>query len=252
MMFQGSPIAEDLKRAVRLVEARVAWKRNCVPFLGHTLTFVRSHWWDDSTPDSFAREIVPYFETLGSLRSGLTVIDAGAATGMFATAWAAHDPTSRIFAFEPSPRQRILLQRNLRLNGVSAQVAVSPQGLWNREEALSFRTHGALSSVANAAQMPGGYLFTEYIPAVTLDGWIAARDITKVDLIKMDIEGAELEALAGMKNTLQAHRPTLLIQAYHLRAGTRTFERCAEQLRASGYTCREVDATGLLHATPAT
>jgi FkbM family methyltransferase len=242
--MSGMPF-DGPKRAVRVVEALVARRIERVPFAGRELRFIRSRWWDDT--GQFAEEIGPYFDVLDSARQYRTIIDAGAATGMFSVAASVVYPGARIHAFEPSRRQRILLARNARLNGVASRVTVWPLGLWDQAGALPFRTHGAMSSFAGVSMLPSGLPFTERARVTTLDYWAAT---TVVDLIKMDIEGAELEALAGARALLVRDRPDVLVQAYHPRDGARTLERCAALLTDVGYAPREAARhPGLLVAT---
>ena len=95
--------------------------------------------------------------------------------------------------------------------------------------------------------LPAGLPFGERVPVTTLDRWAGAMT---VDLLKMDIEGAELEALAGAREVLARDRPDVLVQAYHPRDGARTLERCAALLGDLGYDAREVARhPGLLFAT---
>ena len=239
---------ERTKRTVRLIEALVARRTERVSFAGQSLRVIRSRWWHDD----FTQEILPYFEALDGARAGgtrayRTIVDAGAATGLFSIAAALLYPAARVHAFEPSLRQRILLARNRRLNGLASRITVWPLGLWDRPGALPFRTHGAMSSFEPVSMLPRGLAFTERARVTTLDYWGAT---TPIDLIKMDIEGAELEALAGARAVLARDHPDVLVQAYHLRDGARTLERCAALLADVGYTAREVAAhPGLLVAT---
>jgi FkbM family methyltransferase len=52
-------------------------------------------------------------------------------------------------------------------------------------------------------------------PATTLDAYVREKSLTRVDFIKMDIEGGELGALAGLGETIQIHRPQLAVSIYH-------------------------------------
>jgi FkbM family methyltransferase len=236
---------ERAKRLLRLAEALVAHRTARVPFAGRTLRFIRSRWWDDTT--LFTEEIGPYFDVLDAAHPYRAIVDAGAATGLFAVAAAVSYPAAEIHAFEPSPRQRILLARNARLNGVASRVTIWPVGLWDSDGTLPFRTHGALSSFAPVSMLPRGLSFAERARVTTLDHWAAT---TRIDLIKMDIEGAELEALAGARELLARDHPDVLVQAYHPRDGARTLERCATLLAGVGYEAREVARhPGLLFAT---
>jgi hypothetical protein len=53
------------------------------------------------------------------------------------------------------------------------------------------------------------------VTTVTLDDLVGERGLERVDFIKLDIEGAEVNALEGAANTLRRHRPRLAIAAYH-------------------------------------
>jgi FkbM family methyltransferase len=241
---------DRLKNLIRVTEAAATRRTDTVPFEGGTLRFIRSRWWHDATPEIFASEIGPYLEALRDRGPYTTIVDAGAATGMFAVAAGARFPGAVIHAFEPSLRQRILLRRNIRLNGRGDRVRLWPLGLWESSGALPFRTHGAMSSLAGATMLPADLPFPERALVTTLDAW--ARDTTsdRIDLIKMDIEGAELEALAGAQAVLRRDRPDVLVQAYHIRDGCRTLERCARLLTDAGYAAREIPGhPGLLLGT---
>jgi FkbM family methyltransferase len=242
-------MTELLKRATRLVEAVLTPRRSTLSHGGRDLHFVRSVWWHDAHQESFDHEISPYFATVSPGRQYRRICDVGAATGLFSVAACVHFPAAHLHAFEPSRRQRILLGRNLRLNGFSGRVDVTPAGLWNESAVMRFRTHGAISSLRSATALPPTLDFGERVPVVTLDEWTRARSIIGIDLIKMDIEGAELEAIQGARQTLLRDRPELLIQAYHMRDGVRTFDRCATALQALGFQVREAPSSpGLLHA----
>ena len=240
---------ELLKRTTRIVEAAATPRRSRVRFADRDLRFVRSIWWHDAHQPSFDAEIVPYFDALTAGRAFTRVCDAGAATGLFAVAACVRFAGARVDAFEPSVRQRLLLRRNLHLNGLSPRVTIVPSGLWNEPGVMEFRTHGAISSFRAVTSLPAALAFSERVPVTTLDHWARQAGVAGIDLLKMDIEGAEIEALEGAIATLRRDRPELLIQAYHLRDGVRTFDRCARLLQDLGYTVREAPATpGLLHA----
>jgi len=239
---------DRFKRLVRNIEVFLTPRENIIKFYDKSIPVVKSIWWDDSTQDIFDREILIYFKYLRNKIYG-TIIDAGSANGYFSLACAILYPSSKIYAFEPSLRYRIIIRRNMHKNNTSGSIRIIPLGLWNKDTELPFRTHGAISSIKGIGSIPTEYDFKELIKVCTLDGYCERYDIMRVDLIKMDIEGSEIEALEGAKNILMNQSPELLIQAYHLRDNLRTYEGCASFLKAMGYTCYEADPpSGLLHA----
>ena len=239
-----------LKLVLRLVEARISPWKATVRFDGHRIRAIRSLWWNDVEQRYFDAEITPYFRPLASSTEPLVIVDAGAACGLFSLATCFFFPASIIWAFEPSERQRILLARNQALNGIDGRINVLSFGLWNSEDCLSFRTHGAMSSLREVSGLPNYLGFMESVQTLSLDSWAKQSKLRRLDLIKMDIEGAEIEALEGAGEVLRQYQPRLLIQAYHKRDGVRTFERCARYLTQFGYQCRELKPeSGLLYAS---
>lgn len=222
--------------------------KRVVKFRGNTFRFYSTYWWSDVSQDLLETEIAPYFNALEKDFRPSLIIDVGAATGHFAILAAKLFPESTIYAFEPSQRQRILLMRNARLNG-SDRIEIQPCGLWNRFDEMAFRTNGAESSFESVSRFRGQLPFLEKVPVLPLDDWAREQNISRIDLIKMDAEGAEVEILEGATEILKRDHPRLLIQAYHLRDGLRTLEQCAQKLEALSYRTWEFGhATGLLCA----
>jgi FkbM family methyltransferase len=242
---------DSLKNAVRTLEARLTLRTTHILCRGHRLTFYRSAWWVSERQSIFDEEILPYLAAIQQPVEDLRcIVDAGAATGAFSIAAARLSPRAAFVLFEPSVRQRVLLERNLRLNGLDqARARVFDTALWDREETVPFRSIGAMSAIESASALAGTLSFPEQVATTTLDRWCDRERPERIDLIKMDIEGAEIEAIRGARQTLSRFKPELLVMAYHVRHGTRTFERCATALTELGYRVTErPEARGLLHA----
>jgi FkbM family methyltransferase len=239
-----------LKLLIRLLEARMTPRKSVIRFNGHDIRLIRSIWWNDAEQPNFNAEIIPYFQSLSPSTEPLVIVDAGAACGLFSLAICFFYPTAKVWAFEPSERQRILLARNLKINRMDSRIRITSLALWNYKDCKSFRTHGSMSSLREVSGLPSYLAFTESVQTVPLYEWFKRSKLRRLDLIKMDIEGAEIEALEGASELLQQHHPRLLIQAYHQRDGVRTFERCAKYLTSYGYQCRELKPeSGLLEAS---
>lgn len=141
---------------------------------------------------------------------GDCIIDAGACFGDTALAFAsgAGDPGS-VHAFEIDPANLAVAQDNLAQNPrAGGRVRLNPLALGS--EAGTLYRHGS-GPGAQVRADPGG----EPVEVTTLDAYADARQLGKVDFIKMDIEGAEMDALLGAKETLIRHRPRLAISLYH-------------------------------------
>jgi FkbM family methyltransferase len=153
----------------------------------------------DDITDELKRSLKGYL-LKHNLKEGETVVDCGAYIGEF-TLYAAKavGPSGRVIAFEPDPAIYKRLMANIELNGF-ANVAALNKGVWSRAGTLKFvgdsiKGYSFMSAEKDAAAID--------VPVVSLDDELKSLNITKVDFIKMDVEGAELEALKGMARTLK-------------------------------------------------
>jgi len=139
------------------------------------------------------------------------VVDVGANIGLHTLALAdivSGWPKSRVIAYEPRMELVKRLHSNLKLNNLSDVVSVNQIGLWSEPGRISFNedTH-------NFNQGVGRYDPTSnnFIEVTSLD-----KDLlnlpTPISLIKIDVEGAELEVLRGGINLLEKHRPYIVLE----------------------------------------
>ena len=142
------------------------------------------------------------------VQDGDVVVDAGGCWGDTALYFAQR--ASKVFCFECVPSNLKILDENLTMNEqFSRRIKVIQRALWNRsQEKLVFQDTGPGSSATGGTN--GVQVITE-----TLDDFIHANSIERVNFIKMDIEGAELNALTGAERTIRRDRPQLAISLYH-------------------------------------
>jgi FkbM family methyltransferase len=147
---------------------------------------------------------------------GDVVIDAGACWGE-TSVYFAHEvgPVGKVYAFEFIPGNLSVLRRNLEENPrLAARIAVVEAPLWSvSNERVYFVDWGPGSRVSmdpEAYRNAAGERRT-----LSVDDLVSSHNIGRVDLIKMDIEGAELDALLGAERTLRTWRPKLAISLYH-------------------------------------
>lgn len=145
-----------------------------------------------------------------SVRPGDIVIDAGANVGAYTLLFAQWVGRSgRVFAFEPAPATRASLVRHLRLNGLADRVDVIPAAIAADDGDARFAVdgHGGAS-----------HLFPSHdaanvidVATTSIDGFCAQQRI-QPNMVKIDVEGAELEALRGARTTLAAATIQLFVE----------------------------------------
>jgi FkbM family methyltransferase len=152
------------------------------------------------------------------VRKGDVVLDCGANIGTFV--WEALQAgASLVVAIEPSPRNVESLRRNYAKEIQEGRVIVYPKGVWHQEETLTFHVfdNSALDSIMMTARAEESKVpRTESIEVTTIDKLVAELHLDRVDFIKMDIEGAERNALEGSTETLSRFRPRMSIATENL------------------------------------
>lgn len=149
------------------------------------------------------------------LRPGMQVVDVGANEGFY-TVFAARRvaPGGRVLAFEPSPRERSRLERNVRINRL-ANVQVLPLALGARPGRAVLRVanpeHNGQNSLGAFAYESVSLAGEVNVEVRTLDEVAAG---TRVDLVKIDVEGAELAVLEGAERVLREERPLVQLEIF--------------------------------------
>jgi FkbM family methyltransferase len=150
------------------------------------------------------------------LSAGSVFVDVGANEGFFSVIGGSLVSASgRVIAIEPQTRLKTVLEENLKLNGLSNvtlyQVAVS-NGEAVAELHLSPNINTGSSGLLRATRYP---VATERVRTVTLTQVLTDADVDQVDLMKMDIEGFEHEAILGSKELFRAGRIAALALELH-------------------------------------
>ncbi len=135
-----------------------------------------------------------------------------------------------VYSFEPQPENLSYLRRHLALNGVRNVVA-SPQAVADFVGEASFATDVDRYQGRLAAS---GQL---RVPVVTLDHLVTTQGLPPGDLIKIDVEGAELAVLKGAENLLRRFRPVVFLATH----GGEIHRECCRFLRQCGYRLRTLD-----------
>lgn len=153
----------------------------------------------------------------GVLRPGMTFIDVGANEGYF-TLHAARrvGRGGRVVSVEPSSRERLQLERNVRRNRLR-NVTIVPHALADAAGTarlqIAAKVHGGHNTFGAFAYDDAVAVASEEVPLETLDALAGRLSVGRVDVIKIDVEGAELKVLKGGRHLLATSRPILLIEA---------------------------------------
>lgn len=149
------------------------------------------------------------------LEPGMTFLDAGANEGIY-TVFAARrlGAEGTVWAFEPSRREVSRLQRNLDLNQLNARIFSLALADHNGQAELNMAGYGhegqnTLGKFVHEIEEGG----KEVIQVARLDEIVNQNPLPRLDVIKIDVEGAELRLLQGAALTLRRYRPLVLFEA---------------------------------------
>jgi FkbM family methyltransferase len=144
------------------------------------------------------------------LRPGDTFIDGGAHIGVFSVlASRLVGPSGTVCAFEPSERTRQILTRNLSLNRC-ANAAVRPEALGSRSECAELVQVSAGQTGQATLRHATAFVSSERVAMTTLDALMPT--LGQVRVVKLDLEGFELEALRGMTQIIQTFHPDVVVE----------------------------------------
>jgi FkbM family methyltransferase len=190
----------------------------------------------------FARSIV---------RSGHHALDCGAHIGLFAMHMAAWTgPSGSVHAFEPFEPNAECLARSIEENRFADRVVLerAAVGATSGASELVFATHSLNTGggfIHRAGTELPPYHETRTVKLVALDDYPLRRPVS---FIKIDVEGAEPQAIRGAERILREDRPIILseLHPFQLRAVSNTSaDGYLAQMRALGYVCRALGANGI-------
>ncbi|MGH9545463.1 MAG: FkbM family methyltransferase [Terriglobales bacterium] len=166
------------------------------------------------------------------VRQGSVVYDIGANVGFYTLlASKLVGRSGQVYAFEPAPRNCRLLQRHLEMNGVDNVSVVQMAVFSTNGEAL-------FDSSANHSMGHLAACGTLKVPTIAIDRFVFDQAMPAPEVIKIDVEGAELEVLKGSYQTLCRHRPLILLATH----GAAVHRECCRILEEHGFVLESLDA----------
>jgi FkbM family methyltransferase len=136
------------------------------------------------------------------------VVDVGANIGVFAE-YVLKKNVGKIIGIEPCTDNVSFLRQNC------PPIAVYECGAWDVEDALEFYYYAKFRGMSHFAGWNGFIPELPRVEKVKVCPLDVLLEEERIDFINMDIEGAELKALAGAKKTIVKYKPALLIAVYH-------------------------------------
>lgn len=149
------------------------------------------------------------------LSSGQVFYDIGANVGFFTTLAAQIvGPQGQVYGFEPFPASAATARENARRNGFE-HVAIIKAAVSNFEGEAVFDVSQTITTfrLLRPEEQPAGSKQSIKVPVMTIDAQISAG-LRPPNLVMIDVEGAELEVLEGMRQTLLTRRPMVICEVH--------------------------------------
>ena len=196
--------------------------------------------------DGFEPESLRLFLEL--LETSEAVLDIGSHVGLYALLAAVDRPDTQVYAFEPVPRNLEYLRANVARNDASnVVVEAAAVGASDGEIVLQIPdTHRLPATATTRDRTPGGAAdrtVPTKVDLVSVDGYLTGREHGSIDLIKLDVEGAEADTLRGAVETIERYKPAILCEILH---GYADSEAIDAMFQGKGYRFFLVTDDGLI------
>jgi len=190
------------------------------------------------------------------LQPGMTFVDVGANQGFYTILASKLVGTDGlVVAFEPASTESRKLRWNLHINScrnVRLEEAAVGSFEGNCDFHMCLAHQGSFSSIRHPASDVTSKTQLVHVPITTLDACASRFLRRQVDLVKIDVEGGELDVLRGAKQMFSSTRPLVMCEVEDRRTETWGY-RAVEiiySLRSVGYRWCTVDAKGNLESLP--
>lgn len=195
-----------------------------------SLTILRTRAWQPEIWDSLNTRLGP----------GAVLIDVGAHIGIFTLQGAARvGPTGKVIAFEPNPETLVQLRSNIAASNEGSIVTVEPIACTDKDQQLTLYADRGSNTGASSLSEKNAEAFDVApkpysVRGRPIDDVVNELGLTRVDAIKIDVEGAEVGVLRGAAKTLEKFHPKVVIEI--------------DERQLAAFDTKPSDVTGLLTA----
>jgi FkbM family methyltransferase len=197
-------------------------------------------WWDGV--GAFEPEVGKVFSAIAV--EARCVLDIGAYAGWYSVVAATLNEATRVLTFEANPEIAVVLRQNLKLNHLS--------NVYLMECAIAAADGEAEFHLGSEGLPPSSSLEVEWrglhrtitVQTRSIDSVMDSLGQRIVDLVKIDIEGSEGDAITGMRNTIRRCGPVIIVEVLHSHRGR--FVDSLNFLTGQGYTFYECTAEALM------
>lgn len=185
-----------------------------------------------------------------TVREGMTVLDIGAHIGYYTLQAAVRvGSKGQVHAFEPVSETFTRLSHNIRLNGF--QNVVANRCIVHDHSGDMRIVVADRHNLGSSSLLPFGENCrkkTETVGSITIDSYVAQKQLQQIHLAKIDVEGTELHVLKGMKKVLGQSQPQVLIEFDEelLRAHGSSSAEVSGFLKSFGYCPYRITRTGTI------
>lgn len=172
-------------------------------FSGKTFKVIKGTQHPDYSFDTFEKEEKDFRDQYWKINNEDVILDIGASYGSYALSACAMGAT--VFAFEPEKTVYDDLVKNIEINNWQNKCFAMNIGLWSNKTSIDMKSY--------APHWPQ-YSITSDYSADTIDNIIKDNKITKIDWIKIDVEGAEENVIRGGLKTISQYCPKLIIECH--------------------------------------
>lgn len=183
-----------------------------------------------------------YYQFYYNVKNDDIVIDGGSNFGHLSLMFLKKINKGFVYCFEPDKHNIEKMKINFSLNNdISENYDIVDLLMWDNNDLVDFQESGTVASSAHWFSSNENIVKKQ---ATTLDSWSKINNINKLDFIKMDIEGAEIEAIYGAKQIIEKFKPNFAIASYHIINDEPTYIKLESFFSSIGYPYKTVKFRG--------